>query len=43
MCQKIKFLAELYFELFTDNEEDLAVGDYNQVSLEDIDAQTFEY
>jgi len=33
----------IYFELFTDNQGDLAVGTYTQVALEDIGAQTFEY
>ncbi len=33
----------IYFELFTSDQGDLAVGTYTQVPFEDIDAQTFEY
>jgi len=36
-------ISGIYFELFSTNPDDLAVGDYTQVDFENISNQTFEY
>ena len=36
-------ISGIYFELFSTNSDDLAVGEYSLVNYEDISNQTFEY
>lgn len=38
-----QFISGIYFELFTNSQNDLSTGIYNKVNFENIGQQTFEY